>query len=105
MSNYNQTNNEKKEPAIQGRTNGGNMKLLNSNVRVKTAKRDNDRNNNRMWAPSNMPQQAMSKEFYGKVTEPANMQQNIGVERMSPDLLNAFKENPYTQSLSSTALR
>lgn len=106
MSNYNQTNNEKKEQTIEGRTNGGNMKLLNSNIHVNTAKRDNDRNNNRMWAPSNMPQKAMSKEFYGKITEPINNnQQNISVDRMSPDLLNAFKENPYTQSLSSTGLR
>mgnify|MGYP000332867775 CR=1 FL=1 len=31
--------------------------------------------------------------------------QNIEIERMEPDLLNAFRKNPYTQSLNSTALR
>lgn len=105
MSNYNQTNNETKEATIEGRTAGGNISLLNSNMHVNTARRDNDRNNNRLWAPSNMPQKSMSKEFYGKINEPAKMQQDIGIERMSPDLLNAFKSNPYTQPLSSTGLR
>jgi len=105
MANYNQTNNETKENTLEGRTSGGSMSLLNSNMHVNTARRDNDRNNNRMWAPSNMPQKAMSKEFYGKVNESPKMQQDINIERMSPDLLNAFKSNPYTQPLSSTGLR
>ena len=105
MSNYNQNNNEKKEQTIQGRTNNGNMQLFNSNVHVNTSKRDEDRNNNRMWAPSNMPQQSMSKELYGKMIEPSQPKQNIEIERMEPDLLNAFRKNPYTQSLNSTALR
>ena len=64
MSNYNQNNNEKKEQTIEGRTNNGNMQLFNSNIHVNTAKRDEDRTNNRMWAPSNMPQQSMSKELW-----------------------------------------
>ena len=74
-------------------------------MNVSIAKKEQDRNNNRMWAPSNMPSQSMSKELYGKMTEPATCQQNIAVERMAPELLTAFKENPYTHSLSGTALR
>jgi hypothetical protein len=105
MSNNNQHNNEKKEQTIKGRTNGGNMQLFNANMHVNIAKRDEDRSNNRMWAPSNMPQQPMSKELYGKMIEPSQSKQNIEVERMDPDLLNAFRKNPYTQSLQSTALR
>ena len=105
MSNYNQTNNEKKEQTIQGRTNNGNMQLFNSSINVNSAKRDNDRSNNRMWAPSNMPQQSMSKELYGKMIEPSQSNPNVEIERMQPDLLNAFRKNPYTQSLNSTALR
>ncbi len=81
------------------------MQLFNSNIHVNTAKRDEDRTNNRMWAPSNMPQQSMSKELYGKMIEPSQPKQNIELERMEPDLLNAFRKNPYTQSLNSTALR
>lgn len=105
MANHNQNNNEKKEQTIQGRTTGGNMQLFNSDMQVNTAKRDEDRTNNRMWAPSNMPQQPMSKEIYGKMIEPTQPRQNVEIERMEPDLLNAFRKNPYTQSLQSTALR
>jgi hypothetical protein len=105
MANHNQNNNEKKEQTIQGRTTGGNMQLFNSDMRVNTAKRDEDRTNNRMWAPSNMPQQPMSKEIYGKMIEPRQLRQNVEIERMEPDLLNAFRKNPYTQSLQSAALR
>jgi len=81
------------------------MQLFNSSINVNSAKRDNDRSNNRMWAPSNMPQQSMSKELYGKMIEPSQSNPNVEIERMQPDLLNAFRKNPYTQSLNSTALR
>ena len=99
---YNQTNNETKEPSLAGRANHGNTQIFNTNLNVRVAKNEQDRNNTRMWVPSNMPQQAMSKEVYGKITEPQGYQQNIAIERMAPDLLNAFKANPYTHSLSST---
>lgn len=105
ISSLNQTNNEKREGTIVGRTNHGNTQIFNTNMNVSIAKKEQDRNNNRMWAPSNMPSQSMSKELYGKMTEPATCQQNIAVERMAPELLTAFKENPYTHSLSGTALR
>ena len=68
------------------------------------AKNETDRNNNRLWAPSNMPTQSMSKEIYGKMVEPQGYQQDIAVERMAPDLLSAFKENPYTKPLNSTGI-
>jgi hypothetical protein len=98
---YNQTNNESKEKSIVGRTNHGNTQMFNASMNVSVAKNDHDRDNNRMWAPSNMPSQSMSKEMYGKFTEPQGYQQNVAVERMAPDLLTAFKSNPYTHSLTS----
>ena len=104
-SSKNQINNETKEKTIVGRTNHGNTQIFNTQMNVSVAKSEKDRNNNRMWAPSNMPSKTMSKELYGKITEPQSYQQNIGLERMSPDLLNAFKENPYTHSLNGTSLR
>ena len=98
---YNQVNNESKEKSIVGRTNHGNTQMFNANMNVSVAKNEHDRDNNRMWAPSNMPSQSMSKEMYGKFTEPQGYQQNVAVERMAPDLLTAFKSNPYTHSLTS----
>jgi len=99
---YNQVNNESKEKSIVGRTNHGNTQIFNTNLNVSVAKNENDRGNNRMWAPSNMPSQSMSKEMYGKFTEPQGYQQNVAIERMAPDLLTAFKANPYTHSLTSS---
>jgi len=98
---YNQVNNESKEKSVVGRTNHGNTQMFNGSMNMSVAKNEHDRNNNRMWAPSNMPSQSMSKELYGKFTEPQGYQQNVAVERMAPDLLTAFKSNPYTHSLTS----
>ena len=98
---YNQVNNESKEKSVVGRTNHGNTQMFNASMNMSVAKNEHDRNNNRMWAPSNMPSQSMSKELYGKFTEPQGYQQNVAVERMAPDLLTAFKSNPYTHSLTS----
>ena len=102
---YNQINNESKEKSVVSRTNHGNTQIFNANMNMSVAKNETDRNNNRMWAPSNMPTQSMSKEMYGKFTEPQGYQQNVAVERMAPDLLTAFKSNPYTHSLTSTGNR
>ena len=102
---YNQINNESKEKSVVSRTNHGNTQVFNANVNMNIAKNETDRNNNRLWAPSNMPTQSMSKEIYGKMVEPQGYQQDIAVERMAPDLLSAFKENPYTKPLNSTGIR
>ena len=55
-----------------------------------------------MWAPSSMSQHIPSTQTYGKMNVP---QYNNGkeMERIEPDILTAFKDNPYTQSLQSWA--
>ena len=40
---------------------------------------------------------------YGKLNAPSYNNPKFDQQRIEPDLLNAFKENPYTQSLSSWA--
>jgi hypothetical protein len=54
-----------------------------------------------MWVPTNMPQMPMSKEIYGQMRAPQQYL-NIACERINPDILNAFKENPYTHSLTTS---
>lgn len=98
---YAQHNNESKEKAIVGRTNHGNANIYNQQMNVNIARIDTDRDNTRMWVPTNMPQMPMSKETYGKIRAPQYYNQCIGCDRISPDILNAFKENPYTHSLTS----
>lgn len=100
---YAQHNNESKEISVVGRTNHGNTNIYNQTMNVNVARIDSDRNNSRMWVPTNMPQMPMSKEEYGQIRAPQYYNQSIGCDRISPDILNAFKENPYTHSLTNTA--
>lgn len=96
---YNQTNNSLKEPTTYARTNHGNTQVFNPQMNVSVAKLEDDRLNNRQWVPSAMPQTFASKEMMGqtyKSPEAPSMH-----ERLNPDLLSAFKSNPYTQSLES----
>jgi hypothetical protein len=99
---YNQYNNETKEKVAVSRTNHGNTQLYNQHMNVNVAKVETDRNNTRMWVPTNMPQQAMTRETYGQIRQPQQYDQSIERDRMQPDILNAFKENPYTHSLTNS---
>ena len=101
---YRQTNNETKEKSIVGRTNQGNMSTFNSQMNVSHSKLDCDRENNRMWAPSAVIPGGPSVQTYGKAHMPAlNNQCETGCSRIDPALLDAFKQNPYSFSLSSVA--
>ena len=98
---YNQRNNVNK--TYENRANQGGTQIFNQNDNVTIQRKDADRNNNRMWAPSVGSTTIPSKDTYGKQIAPDynNNKHNDG--RINPDLLNAFKANPYTQSLTSWA--
>lgn len=98
---YRQTNSEAKERSIVGRTNMGNAKNFNSQINVTMSKLDSDRENNRLWAPQATIHSGPSVQTYGKANMPQYYDNCIGCDRITPDLLNAFKENPYTHSLTS----
>jgi len=99
---YRQTNSEAKEKSIAGRVNQGNAKQFNSQINVTMSKLDSDRENNRLWAPqANIPN-GPSMQTYGKIAQvPQYYDQCQGCSRIEPDLLTAFKNNPYTHSLTS----
>ena len=89
--------------SYQARINHGNTQQHNPNVNVTTYRQDCDRENNRMWVPSNMPAGVPSQEFRGsQQTVPCAYPEQSN-DRLDPSLLNAFKNNPYTQSLHSCA--
>jgi hypothetical protein len=101
---YRQTNNESKEKSVVGRTNPGNMSTFNSQMNVSYSKLDSDRDNNRMWAPSAVIPSGPSVRTYGKIHTPALTNEcKIGCDRIDPSLLDAYRKNPYTFSLSSVA--
>ena len=98
---YRQTNNESKEKSIVSRTNQGNAKQFNSSMNMSMSRLDSDRDNNRMWAPSSVTSMGPSMQTYGKTNAPQYVNAYQDCNRIDPGLLNAFKENPYTHSLSS----
>jgi hypothetical protein len=98
---YRQTNNDVKERLVVARTNAGNTSQFNPNMNVTLSKVDSDRENNRLWAPSAIIQSGPSVQTYGKANMPQYYNESLGNDRISPDLLNAFKENPYTHSLTN----
>lgn len=98
---YRQTNSEAKEKTIIGRTNAGNSKNFNSQINVTMSRLDSDRENNRLWAPQSTIHNGPSVQTYGKTSMPQYYNECQGCDRITPDLLTAFKENPYTHSLSS----
>ena len=98
----NQRNNNFK--TFENQPNQGGTQMFNQSMNVSVCKDDNDRNNNRMWVSNGGP------KMYNNTMLAANCDrglqtydQKINNDRMNPDLLSAFKQNPYTQSLHSVA--
>lgn len=99
---YNQRNNVNK--TYVNRPNQGGMAMLNHDQRIQIDKNETDRNNNRMWVRNGnggINNTIPSIETYGKMNMPQYYDNCQECERINPDILTAFKENPYTKSLSS----
>jgi hypothetical protein len=68
---------------------------------------DSDRDNNRWWVPSSGNTAGFTAmgatDTLDRMKVSESYDKNINTDRISPDILNAFKSNPYTQSLSSWA--
>jgi len=78
------------------------MSLLNSNVNV-SLRSDSNVQNNRSLTGSASVTMIPSVETYGDLNTPQTYNNSQGCDRINPDILSAFKNNPYTQSLSSWA--
>ena len=86
----------------------GGTQLYGGTINMNINRRDNDRVNNRMTAEDftrNVPVDNSlvipSIESVGQITMPQQYNSGINVDRMDPNLLQAFKSNPYTKSLNS----
>jgi hypothetical protein len=97
---YNQRNNVNK--TYKNRPNQGGMSLLNANENIHIDKNESDRNNNRMWIRNGGTNGTIpSADTFGKINVPQYYDNCMSCDRIQPDILNAFKDNPYTQSLNS----
>jgi hypothetical protein len=52
-------------------------------------------------APTNAPAMIPSIDIHGKMTMPQSYDESTINERINPDILNAFRQNPYTHSLQT----
>jgi len=88
-----------KEPTMVSRMNHGNAQLFNvSQGNVCNAKTENNNSNQRQWVPTNMPRKSVAKDMIGDTVTP---QCYDNTNRNEPNLLDAFRQNPYTHSLAS----
>lgn len=99
---YRQHNNEIKSSTIDNRTNQGGTQIFNTQMNVNIARQDTDRFNNRVNAPVSAVPKPPSVENYGKMNAPQQYNEDFNCSRMDGNLLQAFKSNPYTHSLTSS---
>jgi hypothetical protein len=99
---YMQHNNEIKSSTIANRPNQGGTQLFNQQMNLTTIKSDSDRLDGRFNpAYSNVSQMPPSLTTYGAVRAPQYYNECIGCERIQPEILDAFRSNPYTFSLTN----
>ena len=96
---YRQRNNPNK--SYISRPNQGGTQIFNQQDNISIQKKDKDRNNNRAMASNGGPGTIPSTDTYGKINAPQYYNECQGCDRINPDILTAFKQNPYTQSLNS----
>ena len=92
---YRQRNNEIKSSSIKGHMVQGNMNLLNADINMKS--REGERANTRPIVQSSGPKRVMGADDLGAQHSRQQYQSTIQLERTSPDILDGFKQNPYTQ--------
>lgn len=100
---YNARTNATKEVLAKSRLNHGNHNSFNGYVNMKVDKRDCDREQNRWNVPQNTVKHMPSVSTYGEMSARSEIGQSIQMDRNQPDILDAFRSNPYSQSLHSWA--
>lgn len=100
---YRQRNNAVKTMA--SRPNPGGTQMFNPTTNITIDKNDCDRENNHNWGRNGaFSYTTPSKQMHGEVNRSQTYEDaRMNCERLNPDILNAFKSNPYTQSLQSWA--
>ena len=86
----------------------GGMSMHNNNINLDNIKKDTDRVNNRM-KPDDFklpPRNSLADtvpclDSYGKINMPKEYSQEVNNDRMNPDMLSAFKNNPYAHSVTN----
>ena len=100
---YKQHNNDIKSSTINNRANMGGTQIFNQNMNVDCNKQDITRYDCRMNpANSKVTTTPPSVQTYGAIRAPQSYNEALTCERNTPDILNAFRNNPYTHSLTTS---
>jgi len=100
---YRQHNNDIKSQTIANRPNQGGTQIFNQQMHLSTIKSDSDRLDGRVNpAFSRVSSLPPSVNTYGKINAPQYYDECQMCDRIQPDILSAFKSNPYTHSLTSS---
>jgi hypothetical protein len=101
---YRQHNNDIKAQTIVNRPNQGGTQIFNQQMHLTTIKSDSDRFDGRVNpAFSKLSGLPPSAQTYGAIRAPQYYNECAGCDRINPDILTAFKNNPYTHSLTNSA--
>ena len=86
----------------------GGTQIFNGSENIRNPKNDQDRVNTRLPCsdlmippPSSYADTVPSLDSYAKINMPQQYNENINTQRIDGNILQAFKSNPYTQSLQS----
>ena len=100
---YMQHNNDIKSQTIMNRPNQGGTQIFNQQMHLSTIKSDSDRLDGRVNpAFSSISSLPPSTQTFGAIRAPQYYNECAGCDRIQPDILSAFKNNPYTHSLTSS---
>jgi len=92
---YNQRNNDIKSSTIEGRLVKGNMSLLNSDVNMRVANKDEYLKNSRPVS-GNMPYKSPDASTMGRLAgNDRSLKSDIQTERTNTDILSSLNSNPY----------
>jgi hypothetical protein len=99
---YRQHNNDIKSQTIGNRANMGGTQIFNQTMNVSLPRQDTNCMDNRPFAPNSIVPLPPAKENYGHIGTPQQLNTAIEMQRNTPDILNAFRANPYTHSLTTS---
>ena len=98
---YRQHNNDIKSQSIYNHPNQGGMQLFNQQMNVH-CRDDCDRFEGRVNPAISVIPLPPSVNTYGKMNAPQYYDECYGCDRIQPDILKAFAENPYTHPLTTS---
>jgi hypothetical protein len=99
---YRQTNNEIKSATIYNRSNQGGTQIFNQETNIQIKKTTPEWNSSLFINPNSVIKTPPSKYTYGKVNVPQYYNECIGCDRIDGNILQAFRQNPYTHSLTTS---